>query len=296
MPLAITTWIEATRPKTLTAALVPVVVGTALAWATGHSVRPGLATFALLSALCIQIGTNFINDAIDFRKGTDNEDRIGPRRVTAAGLMRAETVMVGGFSFFFLAALFAVPLLRQGGWPILTIGVFSLFCGYAYTGGPFPLAYVGLGEIFVLLFFGLVAVLGVFFLQTDRIGWEPLLGGTQIGFLATALIAINNLRDARGDRESGKRTLAVRFGLTFGRAEIATLCLAPFVAGALWWIAGYRLAALLPLLALPLATRLARDVARTEPSPKYNAFLARSAGLHLVFGALLSLGFFLGAR
>ena len=236
-----------------------------------------------------------VNLRVD-KKGTDTEKRIGPRRVTQSGLMTAEAVLISGLVCFALASLFAVPLLLQGGWVILTIGVLSLLCGYVYTGGPFPLAYVGLGEVFVLLFFGILAVLGVYFLQTDQVDWRTLLSGTQIGLLATGLIAINNLRDAQGDRETRKRTLAVRFGKRFGRAEIAFLSLAPFVLGMLWLRAGMVWAAALPLLALPLGIRIARQVAHTEPGPVYNRYLAQSAGLHLLFGVLLSVGYLLSGR
>lgn len=291
---AVAVWLEATRPKTLTAAVVPVIVGTALAYGLGHPLRWGISLLALLSALFIQIGTNFINDAIDYKKGADGESRIGPRRVTQSGLMSPKAVLLWGLASFVLASLCAVPLLVQGGWLIFGIGVLSLTCGYAYTGGPFPLAYLGFGELFVLIFFGILAVLGVFFLQTGQaLDWRSALSGTQIGLLATALIAINNLRDRRGDLQARKMTLAVRLGLGFGRAEIAFLCLMPFLLGLAWIKAGLFWAGTLPWLVFPLALRISLQVARTEPSPAYNRFLAQSAGLHLAFGFLLSAGYLL---
>jgi 1,4-dihydroxy-2-naphthoate octaprenyltransferase len=274
-------WIEATRPKTLTAAIVPIAVGTALVRATGNSPRPLIALLALLSAIFIQIGTNFINDAVDFKKGADNENRIGPRRVTQSGLLSHQTVMWGGLACFAIATALAIPLVVQGGWIIVGIGLLSLVCGYAYTGGPFPLAYRGLGELFVLVFFGIIAVAGIYFLQTDAIiDWRPWLAGTQVGLLATVLIAINNYRDASGDRLVAKRTLAVRFGDRFARIEIAALALLPFALGVIWFQGGYTYAALLPLLSLPLAFKLTSLVFVTEPGPIFNRFLGMSAALH----------------
>lgn len=283
-------WLEATRPKTLTAGLVPVVVGVTLAHAAHAPLRPLLAILTLACAFLIQIGTNFINDALDFQKGTDSEDRVGPRRVTQSGLISANAVMRSGILCFGAAALLSVPLLLQGGWLILGIGLASLLCGYAYTGGPFPLSYLGLGEPFVLVFFGLLAVLGTFFLQTGVLNWQATLAGAQIGLLATVLIAINNLRDAPGDRKARKMTLAVRFGKRFGRAEIAFLCLSPFPLGVLWAKAGMQWAGMLPVLVLPLAFRISHRIARAEPGPTYNGLLAQSALLHLCFGLLLSVG------
>ncbi|MDR3607178.1 MAG: 1,4-dihydroxy-2-naphthoate octaprenyltransferase [Oligoflexia bacterium] len=284
-------WIEAARPKTLTAALVPILAGTALARASGYAPKLSLSLFALLSAFCIQIGTNLFNDAIDFKKGTDNETRIGPRRVTQSGLLSSRAVMLGGAFFFLLAAAFGIPLLIAGGSVILSIGILSLICGYAYTGGPFPLAYLGLGELFVILFFGLAAVGGVFYLHTGLLpDTRSMVAGLQVGFLSTVLIAINNLRDAEGDKKTDKRTLAVRFGKTFARREIALLAILPAFMGIYWIWVGLLWAGFLPLLILPLAFHISNNVARTEPGPTYNRFLGQAALLHLLFGLLFSLG------
>ncbi|MFL5813968.1 MAG: 1,4-dihydroxy-2-naphthoate polyprenyltransferase [Bdellovibrionia bacterium] len=285
------TWLMAARPKTLTAAIAPILVGTTLSHAAFYPSRWDLAIFALLSSLFIQIGTNLINDSIDFKKGTDTEERIGPKRVTQSGLLSPQTVMLGGFICFAISALLAVPLLLQGGWVIVGIGALSLLCGYAYTGGPFPLAYVGLGDLFVLLFFGLAAVGGVYYLNTGTFDLKPVVAGVQIGLLAMVMIAINNLRDAEGDKKTGKKTLAVRFGKAFSRAEITFLCLAPFAMGIYWFNLGLTAAAVAPLLVLPLAIRVVSKIQNTEPSPAYNAFLGMSALLHLLFGILLSAGF-----
>lgn len=286
-------WIEAARPKTLIAAIAPILVGTCLAASEGHALRWHLSIFALLSALFIQIATNLFNDAIDFKKGTDNEERIGPRRVTQSGLLSPKVVMAGAFIACLISALFAIPLLIQGGTTILAIGVVSLLCGYAYTGGPFPLAYLGLGELFVILFFGFAAVMGVYFLQTDQFTMNAALAGLQVGFLATVMIAINNLRDVEGDSKTQKKTLAVRFGVAFGRVEIAFFAFAPFVLGLAWFALGHRGGAALPFIAFPIAIKVARGVAKNAPGPIYNAFLGKGALLQLAFGALLSLGLFL---
>lgn len=284
----------AMRPKTLTAAFVPVLVGTALAYAVGSPLKISLTGFALLSAFLIQMGTNLVNDAIDFKKGADTAERIGPLRVTQSGLLSPDRVLAGAFLCLALAMLSAIPLVIAGGWPIVIVGWVSLFFAYGYTGGPFPLAYLGLGDLFVLIFFGLVAVSGVYFLHTGQVDTNALVAGMQIGFLATVLIAINNLRDREGDVRVGKRTLAVRWGLTFARIEITFLCLFPFVMN-LYWLRGglFKWAGILPLLALPLAVKLSLAIFRTAPGPVYNQFLARAAGIHFVFGLLWSIGCFL---
>ncbi len=286
-------WIMALRPKTLTAAFVPVVVATALVKADGHPVLWWVSIFALLSSAFIQIGTNLVNDAVDFKKGADTEKRIGPQRVTQSGLLTAKQVMVGGMFCFFVALCLGIPLVIQGGWPIVGIGLVSLFLGYAYTGGPFPLAYKGLGDLFVILFFGLIAVMGTYFLHTQVITIGSAVAGLQVGFLATVLIAINNLRDAPQDALVNKKTLAVRFGVGFARAEILFLVFSPFLLG-LYWIAQGRLyAALLPLGAIFLARRVVVGVFRNAPSPIYNKFLAMAAGLQLLFGLVLAVAFWI---
>lgn len=285
------TWILAARPKTLTAALVPVVAGTTLAAALGAQARWDLAAWALLSAMAIQVGTNFFNDAIDFHKGADNAERLGPTRAVAAGLVSHRTMLRAGALAFAIALLACVPLVARGGWPILGLGLVSLACGYLYTGGPAPLAYVGLGDLFVVLFFGLAAVVGTGFLHLLSLPGPLWLAGLQIGLLAAVLIAVNNLRDIDGDRKVGKHTMAVRLGKQGARWEIALLALAPFALNLYWWQLGFTHAALLPLLSLPLAVKVVRAVFTTEPGVSYNRFLAQAAGLHLLFGVLLGVGF-----
>ncbi|MEN0058891.1 MAG: 1,4-dihydroxy-2-naphthoate octaprenyltransferase [Bdellovibrio sp.] len=279
------------RPKTLTAALVPCLAGTALVKAIGLSWDGWVLFYALLASFLIQIGTNLVNDAVDFKKGADTEKRIGPQRITQAGILSSGQVMALGSLCFLLAVLCGVPLVLKGGTAIVLIGLFSVLMGYAYTAGPFPLAYLGLGDAFVILFFGLIAVMGMVFLNTGEWLQEAFVLGMQIGLHATVLIAINNLRDHTGDRLVNKKTLAVRFGVQFSRWEIAFLSFAPFALNLYWWLEGYKIPALLSLLALPLAVKLTRNVFATEPSPVYNKFLAQAAGLHLVFGVLLTIGF-----
>jgi len=219
-----TPWVLAPRPKTLAAAVVPVLVGTSLA---GFAHWPSFV-FALLGALFIQIGTNFVNDALDFRKGADTHERLGPLRVTQAGLLSADAVLRGAYICFALAAVCGAPLIVRGGWPIVVIGVTSIVAAYAYTGGPYPLAYHGLGELFVMIFFGLVAVGGSYYVQRLTIGRDAVLAGVACGALAIVLLAINNLRDIDNDRASNKRTMAARFGRGFARVEIAVMALLPF--------------------------------------------------------------------
>jgi 1,4-dihydroxy-2-naphthoate octaprenyltransferase len=285
-------WILAARPRTLGAAVVPVLAGTALAFAA-RSLDPLTTILILACAVLIQIATNYFNDAIDHAKGADSAARIGPTRVTSAGMLAPRTVMRGGAVCLAMAVLLSVPLVLHGGWPIVVIGLFSLFFAYAYTGGPFPLAYLGLGEIFVVLFFGIIAVAGTFYLNTLAWSWESVLAGLQIGLHASVLLAVNNLRDIESDRAAGKRTLAARFGLTFARRENAALVMAPFVLGIAWLPLGYLWAFLLPLMTLPLAWWLARACLAAAPDRSVNRLLAQAAALHAAFGLLLALGFVL---
>lgn len=282
-------WCLAARPKTLTAAVVPVLVAVALAHNEGFNLRASLFLCALLSAVCIQIGTNFVNDAIDFKRGTDTADRLGPLRVTQAGLLRADQVLRGAWICFALAALLGVQLVLAGGWPILLLGLASLGAAYAYTGGPYPLAYLGLGDVFVVLFFGLGAVGGTYYLQTHTLSVSAVVASLAMGFLATVLLAVNNLRDREGDALTHKRTLAVRFGRGFALAEITLLSLLPFVASLFWWQQGKVRAAVLPLLALPLALRLIARV-QVYQGKALNTCLAQTAQLHMLYGVLLAAG------
>lgn len=279
----------AARPKTLPAAVCPVVAGSALAWRLTHHISWLLAVCTLLSTICIQVATNYFNDAVDAAKGADTAARLGPVRATAAGLVSRRTMMLAGLAAVLAAMLFSIPLLHARGWPILAIGVVSLFFSYGYTGGPWPLAYRGLGELFVLLFFGLVAVTGTVFVQTGHWRAEGLLTGLQVGSLSTALIAINNLRDFEEDTRTGKRTLAVRMGKKAARTMIVIWCLLPYYAVSLWKVFDLRAVVYYPFPMAILGLYLATRVCRTEPSPAYNKFLALGAAHLLGWTALFSL-------
>ena len=285
-------WILAARPRTLGAALIPVIAGCALAISVS-AFDPLGSALILACAVLIQIATNFFNDALDHAKGADTAGRLGPTRVTSAGLLPARRVITGAFLTLALAALFALPLVLRGGGIILLVGLLSLLFAYAYTGGPFPLAYLGLGEIFVILFFGLIAVAGTFYLNTLAFSVAAILAGLQIGLHSSVLLAVNNLRDLETDRAANKKTLAARFGLNFARRENAALLIAPFILGLAWLPLGYLWAFLLPLLTLPLAWWLARACLTATPDRQVNQLLAQAAALHAAFGLLLALAFLL---
>ncbi len=288
-------WLLAARPKTLTASLGPVIVGSGLASAFSPTpVDLRLAVLALASATCIQVATNLVNDAADFEKGADRAGRLGPTRVTQSGLLHGRHVMLAAAGFFLAALLLGVPLVFAGGVPIVAIGLLSIAAGYAYTAGPLPLAYVGLGELFVILFFGFAAVKGMAYVLAGQSlsPWSEL-ASLQVGLQAATLLAVNNCRDLVGDRQAGKLTLAARWGVGFARAEIAVLAALPFPLGLVWLAAGRTWAAWLPWLTLPLAVRLVAGVRREVPSRRFNAFLAQSALLQLAFSILLALGLWL---
>jgi len=279
-------WLLAARPKTLSASIVPVLIGTSLA---PHPPRWGIFASALAGALFIQIGTNLVNDALDFRKGADTHERVGPLRVTQAGLVSAERVMLGAYVCFVLAALCGVPLILRAGWPLLAIGVTSIAAAYAYTGGPYPLAYNGLGELFVMIFFGVIAVGGSYYVQTLTIDGPVIAAGIAAGSLATVLLVINNLRDVPGDARTGKRTMAVRFGERFARAEVVFFVLLPFAAIAVVAVMRSRWMLVLPALALPLAVAVIFCAFRSSGA-SLNRCLAMAGGLQWAFGLLFVIG------
>ena len=291
-------WFLAARPKTLAAGFIPTLVATAVAFSSLKSIGHGKVIYfysilAVLSTLFIQIGTNLINDALDFKKGADTETRIGPKRVTQSGLLSMKQVLAGGFFSFLIAALLGLPLVLHAGVPILILGIASLLCGYLYTGGPYPLAYVGLGELFVILFFGFAAICGVHYIQTGVLNTDAVIASLQIGFLATTLISINNFRDYINDKKVNKLTLAARFGQKFARAEIISLFTAAYLLNIYWILNNHLLAGLLPFISLPLAIKICKGLLRNEPSPLFNKFLGMSAGVEMIFGITMSIGLFL---
>lgn len=292
-PTAITrrqAWILAARPKTLPAALSPVVVGWALAWADGaFDLLPALAAAA--GALLLQILSNFGNDYSDFFRGADTAERLGPTRVTASGLISPQQLRVGIGVVIALAALVGLYLVWVGGWPILLIGVTAILAALAYTGGPFPFGYYGLGEIFCFLYFGVAAVCGTYYVQAHTMSWEVLLTSVPVGLLVTAILVVNNYRDIDTDRRAGKRTIAVRLGRGGARVEYTVLlALAYLVPIVLWLGINRNTWLLLPFLTLPLAVRLARTLASATDGPTLNKTLAGTAQLALLFSLLLALG------
>lgn len=283
-------WLIAARPATLPAAAVPVIVGAAAAAGEGASFRPVVFAATLACALLIQIGTNFANDYSDFHRGAD-VGRVGPLRATQSGLMSPEVVRRGIIVAFGLAAGLGALLALVGGWPIIVIGVASLLSGLGYTGGPRPFGYHGLGDIFVFVFFGLVAVTGTAYLQMGEWSVSALVLAVPVGLLVTNILVVNNLRDIDTDRVAAKRTLAVRIGARATRAQYmvfaAAAYLIPLVLAA---TDPSRRLLVLPLLSLPLAIALVRQVGSGVAGPALNPVLKRTAGLLLIFGALLAIG------
>jgi 1,4-dihydroxy-2-naphthoate octaprenyltransferase len=281
--------IAAIRPRTLGLAVTPVVLGSAIAWADGHALRVAAFVAALACALLIQIGTNLHNDVADFLRGNDGAGRIGPLRVTAAGWVQPATMRRASFGCFAAALLLGVYLVDVGGWPILLIGLASLAAGYGYSGGPRPISHSAWGELFVLLFFGLVAVAGSHWLQAGLPSPDALLGGAALGLPAAGVLLVNNYRDLEDDVASGRRTLVARLGRERSRAVYAVLMLLP-AALTLALAARGRPGALLALLALPLLLRLSRRLGAQAPGSWLNAQLAASAKASALFGLLLAAG------
>jgi 1,4-dihydroxy-2-naphthoate octaprenyltransferase len=286
-------WVMASRPRTLPAAVAPVLVGTALASEAGtFKVLTFIA--AVVGALFIQIGTNLSNDYSDARRGADTEDRLGPVRVTAGGLVPPKQVLVATYVAFALAVLAGSYLIATAGWELLAIGVLSILAGVLYTGGPRPYGYEGLGEIFVFLFFGVVAVAGSYFAQTEDWAWEAFALAVPVGLLASAILVVNNVRDLETDRRAGKRTLAVRLGRDRTRVLYLGMLALAFLTAPLPWLLGSLSPwLLLPWLALPLAVPLVRTVRERTDGPSLNRALAGTGMLQLAFCVLLSAGILL---
>lgn len=283
-------WIMAARPKTLTVALIPVLIATALTHSANVSINWSISLAAFLTALSITIGTNLINDAIDFKKGSDTATRVGPMRASQTGLIPMQHVYIAGLTSFALALLSGLVLVYYGGWPIALLLAVSVLCGYIYTGGPAPLSYHGLGEPFVIIFYGFVSVGAVYFLQTTFIDSKAILAGAEIGILATLIISLNNYRDRNEDAKASKKTIAVRFGVHTARIIITVLAVLPFLLNGIWFFWDYLLAASLPLIALPLAINIVKSVWSTEPGKQCAPIFVNTAKLHLLFGILLTVG------
>ncbi len=280
-------YILAARPKTLPAAVVPVWVGCMLAYYLTEQWDARLAVYTLMGAVWIQIATNFFNDAIDSEKGADTEDRLGPVRATASGQLSVRAVYAVALVCLLVASIFGWLLIQSRGWPILAIGVPSLYLCYGYTGGPLPLAYRGLGELFVILFFGVVAVTGTVFVQTGT--WEPvaLIMGVAIGCLSAVLISINNLRDVDEDRKHQKNTLAVKWGRKKALALLQVMTIVPY--GVTGFVFGVEGGVFYFLPAFLLGVLIQVWVYRTSPGAIYNRFLALSALQLLLYATAIQI-------
>lgn len=282
-------WLLAARPRTLPAAVAPVVVGSGVAIAEGGFWFPA-ALAAVLVALLLQIGANLANDVFDFRRGADTADRLGPPRVTQRGLIPAGRVLRATWLTLGAALLPGAYLVPRGGWPLLLVGLLAILAAVGYTGGPYPLGYNGLGEAAVFIFFGLVAVAGTAVVQTGEWTGLGLAAGVPMGTIAAAILVVNNLRDLPTDRLAGKRTLAVRLGRRATVAEYAGLLVFAYLVPVALWLGGdLSLWAMLPWLSLPLAVALVRAVG-SETGAALNARLAGTARLLLVFGVLFGVG------
>lgn len=281
-------WLMAFRLPTLPAAVVPVIVGTAVAVADGHF-RFWVLVAALVATLLIQIGTNLANDYFDFKQGADTEERLGPTRVTQAGLLSPRAVLMGMVVTFALSVLAGLYLMYVGGWPILAVGLVSIAAGIAYTGGPWPLAYHGLGDVFVFVFFGVVAVTGTYYVHADTLSAVSLIASVPVGLLATAILVVNNLRDIDTDRAAGKRTLAVRLGPRLTRIQYAACLIGAYMVPIVLWRLGYLgVGFWLVGLTLPLSIPLLRDVLGGAAGRELNPMLGRTGRLHLLYGLLFS--------
>jgi 1,4-dihydroxy-2-naphthoate polyprenyltransferase len=285
-------WFLAIRPKTLPAAVTPVIVGTAVAaGASVFHLPSAVAAFAV--ALLLQIAANLANDVFDFRRGADTEERLGPVRVTQSGLIQPRQVLIATAFTLALAMIVGLYLVTRGGWPILVAGLAAIVSALAYTGGPRPIGYHGLGEVFVFIFFGLVAVGGTFYVQAGELSRLALGSAIPVGCLATAILVVNNLRDIETDRVAGKRTVAVRLGRERTVLEYALLLGVAYLAPVVLWLAGLLgIWGLLPLLTLPLAVRQAMAVARTT-GRALNPLLGGTARLQLLFGICFAAGIML---
>ena len=291
---ALRIWVMAARVRTLPAAIAPVLVGTSLALGAGHF-RALAFLAALLGAVLIQVGTNLSNDYSDARRGADTEDRLGPVRVTAGGLVPPRQVLIATYVSFGLAVGCGIYLVAVAGPELIAVGAASILAGVLYTGGPRPYGYEGLGEVFVFLFFGIVAVAGSYFVQVQRLPWEAFVCAVPVGLLASAILVVNNVRDLETDRRAGKRTLAVRLGRTRTRTLYTDMLAGAFLSAPLPWLLGSMSAwLLLAWLAAPLAFRRARVVRSRTDGPALNGAVAGTGGLQLIFCLLYAAGILAG--
>ena len=282
-------WWEAARPRTLPAALAPVAVGSGLAAHEGRF-QPSAALLCLGFAALVQVGTNYVNDYADHRRGADTAERVGPRRAVAAGLISPAAMRRAALLTFALAFATGLGLVAWGGPWLLGIGIASILSGAAYTSGPYPLAYHGLGDLFVFLFFGLVAVGGTVFVQTGVWGGPALWAGVPVGLLAANILVVNNYRDVETDAKAGKRTLVVRWGRQAARIQFGVSAAVAFAVPVGFWFAGYGSVVLLPLALAPVAVIHARRLARASAPAELIALLGATGKLLAGFGILFAAG------
>lgn len=288
-------WWHSLRPKTLSISVTPVITGNALAWHEQAHISWPILLITLLAALCIQIGTNLYNDAADYERGADNEHRLGPERATQHGLLSPHKIKQAALLSFSSAFILGIYLAWIGGWPIIILGLSSIVCGYGYTAGPKPIAYSATGELFVLLYFGVFAVAGSYYLQTGSISTLSILSGTAIGSMASAILLINNYRDLDSDRLAKKLTLVHYIGRNSARYLYAALMIYPYAIIILMAVtlSTDAPAILLSLLSVPLAFGLIKRLFILPISEQLNQLLARTAQLQLLFSVLLSTGLYL---
>lgn len=294
-PSVLKIWMLASRPRTLPAAVAPVLAASALAWHDGVFCAPA-ALACLLFALLIQIGTNFANDYYDCVKGADTAERVGPRRAVAMGWVSPATMRVAMWIVFAAAFACGLTLLRFGGWPLLAIGVASVVCGIAYTGGPYPLGYNGLGDVFVFIFFGLVAVGATYFVQAGAVTGAVWIVAAGVGALSVNILVVNNYRDVETDARAGKRTLVVRFGRGFARGQFIGGLLLAFAAPLVLWARGFSPWTLLPLALAPMAWSHARRLRNGKTPAEQITLLGDTGKLLALYAALLAAGLVLGTR
>ena len=287
-------WLAASRPRTLPAAVAPVISAAALAW-HDHVFRLGAAIACLAFALLIQIGTNFANDYYDFIKGADTAERVGPRRAVASGWVKPHAMRLAMGLVFAVAFVVGLSLLSYGGWPLLVIGVASIICGIGYTGGPYPLGYNGLGDLFVFIFFGLVAVCATYFVQAGHLSHPAVIIAVGIGALATNILVVNNYRDVETDTKAGKRTLVVRFGRGFAQAQFASALIVALAVPVALWAQGFKPWTMLALFIAPLAAKHFTRLRHTRDPKELIRLLGDTGKLLALYAVLLSAGLVAGS-
>jgi len=292
-PRYLKAWLMAIRLRTLPIPTIQVLTGTGLAYAMTGSIDLLMLFYVWLTAVFITIGTNLINDVFDFIRGNDSLKPAGRLKVIPAGFLTKNEVYVAGLTAFGLAIAFSIPIAIHSGWIFFFLAVLSSICGYCYTGGPYSISYLGLSELFILMFYGGVCVLSAFYTQSGFLNGEAVLCALQMGLLAVIPGALNNFRDIHEDASVSKQTLAVRFGKTFARMEIAFTLILVFILNLIWLFFGYSEATLMPFLLIPLVFLLIQKVWTEEPGPIFNRYFGLCIAIHFLFGILLIIGFFL---